>query len=71
MKIVIPGSAGATTSCACGWTFPKELAVVPAGMLKGILASPTIALKSFVESVMVTCPKCSKEHVCGEPKIVR
>lgn len=71
MPILIAGSSTPNASCKCGWKFPKEIVLNPAGMLKGLLTSPTLSIKTFVESIQVACPSCGSLSPCGDAKIVR
>lgn len=71
MKIVIPSATSLVSACKCGWKLPKEITLVPAGLLKSILTAPTATLKGHVDTIQVTCPGCGVVHACGVPSIVR
>ena len=69
--VVIPGSKNPSpnAACPCGWKYPKEVRLVPAGMLNNLLSGAKATIAPFVESISVTCPGCGTASPCGAPRI--
>ena len=69
MKVIAKGQK--VDTCSCGWKLPKEVALLPAGMVKAFLAPPSVTVKGMIEGLTCVCPSCGAVHAYPDADILR
>jgi hypothetical protein len=69
MKVIAKGQK--VDTCSCGWKLPKEVALLPAGLVKAFLTPVTATIKGSIEGIACVCPSCGAVHTYPDADIVR